>query len=151
MKRALTLLAFVALAHSALAEEPIDRALASSLKSYDCNDLTSKAHELDGKIIKLKFFVRNNTISTEEDGSKRCYVSSFYYGNRRDKEGGSVYVKIPEDGLAWFTKVPTNWSEQRSTFIVIGRVENSKSGAWPTVALLGREIKTDIKGSKIVW
>lgn len=151
MKHLLALLTLFVFTGPSYADEPIDRTLANSLKSYDCNQLASKAHELDGKIVKLKFFVRDSIISDSSDGNKRCYVSSFYYGNRRDKEGGSVYVKIPAEGVAWFTKVPTNWFNNNSTFVVIGRVEKSGSGSWPTVTLLGREVKTDTKGPRIVW
>jgi hypothetical protein len=61
---------------------------------------------------------------------------------------GSIAAVIPKEAIAWFTKITTN-ENSKKPFLVYARVVSAGSGSH--VELLGRELKTDIRGSHIVW
>lgn len=145
MKHSLAALLF--LASAALADVDIDRKIAASLKTYDCGEIEAKGHELIGKIIRIRFYRRDAEVS-QEDGANRGLVHSFSTSNRPNAIYGYVRVVVPNDGMPWFTKLPTDF-RTRGPSVVIARLD--KGGSIPEATLLGREIKTDAKGSRIVW
>lgn len=143
--------ALAALITFARADVEIPREEAATLKSMDLEDIEKKAHELEGKIVRLKFNYRGTSAAKSADGglkgSLHIYVSSLAT-NRAVSKFGSIEVTVPPEGAAWFTKIPTN--ESRATILVIARlVKGRYSGL--AAELLGREIKTDLKGSRIIW
>jgi ribosomal protein L29 len=137
----------------ALADTEIRREEAASLRSYDLEDLAAKAHSLEGQLVRLKFNYRLATFQKEKDGSIKGRLMIWRYrptATRTTLTSGSCEVTVPEEGIPWFMKVPT--TESRGSLLVIARVEKSdESTGIPKATVLGREVKTDTKGSRIVW
>ena len=133
------------------ADVEISREEAGSIQSYDLDKFTDKAVQLEGKIVKLKFNYRLKDVEKKEDGTLTGDLRIWKYGSGAvgsTYKSGGIAVTVPPEGAGWFLKVPT--TESRATLIVIAKIGKSQSGS-PSAELLGREIKTDLKGSRIVW
>jgi hypothetical protein len=140
----LTLIAF-----PAFADVELERDQAATMKSFTLNELVPQVHDFVGKIIKVKFSSRDATIRKEKDFS----VGLIYNYTNTRKRGVYTYfasarIHVPEEGLSWFSKL-TVGDLQRSSYVVVCRVE--KGGTMPELKALGREIKTDSKGSRVIW
>lgn len=138
-----------------LSDTEISKDVAAKIKAFTCNDFESRGHEIEGQIIKLKFTSRETRIDDTGDGTSSGWVQFYVESSRRKKTDsgwGTVKVTFPKVATAWFGKVPTN-SEAKGTITVIGKVESTgvKFGARYCVTLIGREIKTDAKGTRAVW
>lgn len=147
MKNALLLMTLFAF--PAFADVEIERNEAATMKSFTLNELAPQVHEFVGKIIKVKFSSRDADIRKEKDLSVGIINN---YSNTR-KRGvysyfSSAKLYVPEEGLPWFSKL-TVGDYQRSSYVVVCRVE--KAGVIPELKALGREIKTDAKGTRIIW
>jgi hypothetical protein len=152
---ALCAVAFIRAADPAPAGTDIETKVAQTLKTYTPPEFDTKKESLDGQIIKLKFTSRETDIRENKDGVLIGSVRNYDTKNSK-AAGGSGYltVSIPKEQKEWFTKITTNY-EGRVSFTVIGKVKKGL-GYYAMlngygVELLGREIKTDMKGSKIVW
>lgn len=132
----------------------LTREESASLKTIDLNELAAKLAAYEGKIVKLRFTSRSEKSTSMPDGKLRC--SLFYYRNRPDpyKKGvtttnGGLLAFIPPAGQEWFLNLTTVYTSQ-APIHVIARVSKGAAGQ-PQGELLGREIRTDAKGSRIVW
>jgi len=153
MKTAFPLaIVLLTLALRSFADVELTREEAASIQGYDLDKLGSKAPQLEGKIVRLKFSYRENSVKKNDDGSisgelriwrpSTGAIGSYY-------RYGGTYVTVPAEGAEWFLKLPTA-TTSRGTVTVIARVGKPKLDQ-PTAEILGREIKTDLKGSRIVW
>lgn len=138
---------------TARADVPLTSAEANSVRSIDVTDYQAKSFELDGKIVKLKFNRRDSTVQKQDDGGMNGYIGLWKERNTTNPKywlrTGSLPVKVPSEGVEWFLKIPTTY-ESRGNQVVFVRVHAGKTGE-ARVELLGRELKTDSKGSRIVW
>lgn len=129
----------------------IDPALARSMKSMPVNEFQTRAAMLEGQVIKIKFNYRDREIVKNDDGTLSCRVKTFLDSSRRrsaDMAFGAVPVTFPAEALPWFSRISTD-IESRAILVAIGRVKSVRG--MPEVELIGREIKTDSRGSKVVW
>ena len=106
-------------------------------------------------MIKLRFSYRDAAVrrSQGEPGLHVGQVQSYLETSRKksvDSGWAFVDVLMGQEALAWFSKIPTN-IDSRASIVAVGRVAELKESAEPVVILLGREIRTDIKGSRAVW
>jgi len=147
----LIIAAFIA-ASPLLADVPISREEAQSLKSYDLGQVEKQGPALEGKVVRLKFNYRSAAVKKADDGSISGTISVWLY---RTYAAGSILregdlsVAVPPEGAAWFMKIST--VEERSTVNVIARMKKGKVAGTLAADLLGREVKTDVKGPRIVW
>ena len=122
---------------------------ARSIPSMDLEKLEEKEPTLAGKIVRLKFNYRSGDVTKKDDGSMTGRIS-FWKNNSGfsayNYKSGHRRVGIPAEGVDWFLKQPTK--ESRASLLVYARIPESTK---EPVVLLGREIKTDLKGSRIVW
>ena len=133
------------------ADVELTREEATSIQGYDLDKLGDKHALLEGKIVRLKFNYRSQMVTKNEDGSvsgelriwrpSTGAIGSYY-------RAGATYVTVRAEGVAWFMKVST--TETRGTGTVLAKIGKPRQGQ-PTAELLGREIKTDLKGSRIIW
>jgi hypothetical protein len=77
-------------------------------------------------------------------GTLRIWVSSSRTTNGVYKSG-MLDVTVPADGVEWFLKQPSK--ESRASLLIYARMSEDGKKA----KLLGREIRTDLKGPKIIW
>jgi hypothetical protein len=99
----------------------------------------------------VKFNYRSSSIQELKDGSRSGQINiwrSKYVTGARTTKDGSLSVRFPESALEWFRRIPTDYNS-RASIIAIVRI--GKSGDGHSAEILGREIKTDTKGSHIVW
>ncbi len=126
---------------------------ATKIKSYDVDEIGSKGPALEGQIVKVKFNYRTKMATAKPDGTLAGELALYRY---RDTIGGgglrygSLATTVPAEGIAWFMKIPTE-DMSRATLIVFARLGKSTLSGRPAAELLGREIKSDMKGSRIVW
>ncbi len=147
MKNFLTLAALCALLLSPVhAEMPLTREQAANIKSFDAQELAEQAFQLPGEIVKIKYTRRLKPVEKLEDGQFTGQLGIDIYRSGTARYG-FVQVKVPAEAGDWFLKVPTEYS-RRGAMIVFARVNPSSQ---PMVELIGRELKTDAKGSRIVW
>lgn len=136
------------------ADVPLTSAEANSIRSIDVTDFQAKAFELDGKIVKLKFNRRSTTVEKQDDGGLHGSIGLWKERNTVNPKysfrTGTLPVKVPSEGAEWFLKIPTTYESMRGYYMVFARVHAGKT-ADERVELLGREMKTDSKGSRIVW
>lgn len=132
---------------------PIDTKIAQTLKTYTPPEFDVKKDSLDGQVIRLKFTSRDSAIKDTKDNALLAGVAQSY-GSYSGKAGGgstSVDVTFPKEQRDWFAKISTAFSA-RASITAIGRVRKIGNGyRGHVIDLLGREIKTDMKGSRIVW
>ena len=135
---------------SALADVEITREEAGTIPSVDLQKLKEKPFDYEGKIVKLKFNYRSEAVEKQSDGSLSgmIYISQSNIYSTRTEKSGTARVTVPAEGVTWYMKQPTN--ESRGSLVVVARVKKAE-GIYPMVELLGREIRTDTKGSKIIW
>ena len=143
-----TLIIIAAVVTPALGDTELTREEATTLQSYDLDKFADKAPQIEGKIIRLKFNYRLPTITKKDDGSIAGKLG--LWRTRTGAVGsrlkyGDLSVVVPPEGAAWFTELPIS-EYSRATLNVIARV--GESGR---VELLGREVKTDLKGSHVFW
>jgi hypothetical protein len=133
---------------------PITREEAASMKSVDIDKLGEQLPSYEGKIVKLRFNHRAAEISKKDDGTitGSIYFFRSAYDTRnanRETKFGEVYAVVPSAGADWFMKIPTSMGS-RTTLYAIARISKTQYGA-TQAELLGREIKTDLKGSRVIW
>ena len=129
--------ALAALTIPVFADVPITEEEAAKVRSYDLQMFArSRVRFSTGALVKLMFSFRDDSVSKTPDGS--------LIGRIED----SAQVIVPTEGVNWFMALPAKYTA-RKTVVVFVRVEFI--GNYPAVELLGREIKTDIEGSRIVW
>jgi hypothetical protein len=150
--KALLLLLMTALVGRAALGEEIDTETAQSIRTVDSYVLSWQYTENPysakyppslklavGDLVKLRFYDRRLG-ELNEDGSMRAGI---YESNCP----GSLYLKVPKDGIPWFTKIVAE--KRRSARYVFCRVIRLSGGL--ELELLGREIKSDTKTSSFVW
>lgn len=142
------LAAVLCLASGADTEIPRDEAAA--IKSYDLDDFMEQRDMLEGKIVKLKFTYRSREVSKKPDGSAISTLHLYRYRNTvgAETETGQQQVLIPKEGMDWFYKLPASGS--RRSYVVFARVVKGEDGG-VVAELLGRDMKTALKGSVISW
>ncbi len=141
----------VLLSHSFSAPVEITRDEAQKMASYDLEKIEEYGPDLAEKIIRVKFNYRSKSVEKLPDGKIKGTLRIWKYlpnTYRTDYiRSGSLDVIVPQEGVEWFMKIPP--SETRATLLVYVRMpKDTKKGR---AELLGREIKTDLKGSTIVW
>ena len=152
MKSILLLTAFTAIALTSRGDVDIKREEATALKTYDIPTLEAKSADLEGQIVRVRFNYRTAQITDDKDGYKRGQLGIWRTDSRAGRAGyqsGYIRVRVPAEAVEWFRKLTTN-DATHQTFTVIARVEKDQ-GERASIELLGREIKTDTKGSHIVW
>lgn len=152
-------LVIAAVVSSAFAQAPvkdegvaIETKVAQSLKTLTPPELDTKKETLEGQIIKLRFTSRGTDIRETKDG-KLSGEARGYETNTRKAAGGSSYLTVtfPPEQKDWFLRISTSY-ESRTPIVVIGRVvKGSSYYGSHTVDILGREIRTDLKGTRIIW
>jgi hypothetical protein len=143
----------LALAPPIFADLEIKREEAANLPSVDIQKLNYRGLEYEGKIVRLKFNYRSSVVEKLKEGGGLSGTLSIWQSNAyvtRPQKSGNVKVTVPPEGVAWFMKIPTTY-DSRSTLVVIARITKASGEAYPQAELLGREIKTDLKGSKVLW
>jgi hypothetical protein len=149
--RALVFAAFIA-ANPLFADVPITREEAQSLKSYDLGQVEKEGPALEGKLVRLKFNYRSAEVKKDNDGSVSGTLMIWLYRGYATStilRQGDLGITVPPEGAAWFMKIPT--VEGRATTNAIARMKKGKKNGPLTAELLGREIKTDVKGPRVVW
>ena len=144
-------LAFLTVCTAVSGDTEITRDEVITLRSYTLDELVAKSEELEGQIVRLKFNYRSSLFEKGDDGSIKGMLMIWRYRpttSRNIYTSGSCQVTVPPEGAEWFFKLPT--SESRGSLLVIARVGKTKTGIGQA-KLLGREIKTETKGSRIVW
>lgn len=141
-------------------DEIIDSKVAAKMKTYTPAEFEDKANTLTNQIIRIKFSSRGGIrASKDKVGYHICEVRIWEYApNRAKPREGRIAVLFPETALAWFTRIPTGGPydlKNKSIVTVIGRVHapSSDSDFYDAhfVELIGRNLKTDHKGTQAVW
>jgi hypothetical protein len=104
--------------------------------------LAENERHLSGKIVRLKFTSRSKFVAKTLDGSSVTFI--LLWKSTADRE--SRRVRVPEEVTEWFLKQPAEQS--RASLFVCARIPASND---EPALLLGREVKTDSKGTRIVW
>lgn len=122
-----------------------------SIKTIDPDELGDQLPVFEGKIVKLKFNYRLGDVDKQADGSMKGRVGIY----RSSLDGrrfayGYAAVHVPAEAKDWFLKLTTS-DTSRGTIYAFGRVEKSGESSSTVVKLLGRELRTDMKGSRIFW
>ena len=128
----------------------ISREEAAAIKSYDLDDFMDVRDQLEGKIVKLKFTYRSREVAKQPDGAATSTLHLYRYRNNigAETESGYQAVKIPKEGMEWFYKLPTTGS--RKSHVVFAKITKTPEGNL-VAELLGRDMKTALKGSAISW
>lgn len=148
MKRIIPLLVAISAAGRIFAADPasptatneseITKEEATSAKAIDVAELAKSGGALSGKVVKLKFSTRAVDSRITATGFQGTVLS-------KGMAFAGVSVGGAKEGADWFSKVSTDLDSRR-TYVVIARIKNGTFAR-----ILGREIKTDMKGSKVVW
>lgn len=155
MKHHFSIAAFLfAISPSLHAADPVvgtelTREQATKIVSYDLDKLEDKAPMLSGEIVRLKFNYRSTHVTKKPDGSMDGELLLWKYPTGAvgsTYKSGSLLVTVPTEGVEWFMKQPS--IEARATLLIYARLPEGKGRR---AVLLGREIKTDVKGPRIVW
>ncbi len=134
---------------------PIPREQAASLKTVDPEEITkSGPAKMEGKLIKLRFNCRGESYEPvsgiDEYRSRVGFFRSAYGFAGGTERYGTLDVRFPHNALDWFLKLPTDTGARKTT-VVIARVTPSKLNGRLEAEILGREIRTDSKGPKVIW
>ena len=124
----------------------------SALRSLDLEQIAKEGPALEGKVIRLKFNYRSASVQKSDDGSRAGSLGIWklkYRPSITTVQSATVSVKIPKEGAEWFMKIPSDEYSQRATSQVVARIIKNQGS--PSAQLLGREVKTDVKGSRVVW
>jgi hypothetical protein len=122
---------------------------AASIKSFDVQKVSEQAVALNGQIVKIKFTCRESRITPEGDEGAKGGLYQWAFTSVTDRlRNGTMSAHIPKEAVAWFTKITTDYNSKKP-YLVYARVVAAGNGSH--VELLGRELKTDIRGSHIVW
>jgi hypothetical protein len=140
-----------ALAQSLTKPVEITREEAQKIVAYDLEKLADLGPAVAGQIVRLKFNYRSQSVDKDPSGkimgTLRIWKYLPYVSRGDYIRSGSIDVIVPAEGAEWFMKLPR--TESRSSLLVYARMpDDLKKGR---AELLGREIKTDFKGSRIVW
>ena len=136
--------ALAALTIPVFADVPITEEEAAKVRSYDLQMFArSRVRFSTGALVKLKFSFRDDSVSKTPDGSLIGRIEDW-----RGDLSYSAQVIVPAEAVNWFMTLPAKYTA-RKTVVVFVRVEFV--GNYPAAELLGREIKTDLQGSRIVW
>ena len=136
--------ALTALTIPVFADVPITEEEAAKVPSYDLQIFArSRVRFSTGALVKLKFSFRSDSVSKNPDGSLIGRIEDW-----RGDLSDSANVIVPAEAVNWFMALPAKYTA-RQTVVVFARVKFI--GNYPAAELLGREIKADIKGSRIVW
>lgn len=98
---------------------------------------------LKGKLIKLTFVCRAGAMSDLADGGKSGEVLDSPTVRQK------LDVEVPKEGVKWFMDLPTT-DGGGPPITAYGRLATSKFGE-PVFKILGTELKTDAKGTRISW
>jgi hypothetical protein len=153
MKSALAFAALLFVTSVAHADTEVPRDKAGSIKSVDAQEIEEQGPKLVDQIIKLKFNYRSTEISEGKaaegvlGGSVSIFRPNHYVG--KTTRAGSARVTFPADRRDWFLKIPTDF-QSRASITVYAKVQKGEVSGYQA-EILGRELKTDAKGSRIVW
>jgi hypothetical protein len=156
MKAVLIPLLFLAALSHASEGIDISREQAASLKTFDPEEIESTGPaKLEGALVKLRFNCRlpwyEPVSGIDEYRSGVGFFRSTYAFAGGRSSSGVVNVRFPHSALPWFLKLPTD--SARKTTVVIARLRKNDADVSGVMLaeILGREIRTDSKGSKIIW
>lgn len=122
---------------------------ASAIKSYDLHELQAQATVLNTELLKVKFNYRlPETELLDEGVLKGTIAFSATNVTTGVAKTGSMMVLVPKEGRAWFMKVPTLATSRRPLY-AFARLHIKEN--IPQLELLGRELKSTLKGPQIVW
>ena len=105
-------LSFLAVCGTLFGDTEITREEATTLRSYDLNDLMAKRPALEGQLIRLKFNYRSSAVE-KKDGAITGRLMIWRYQSTRSRtimKSGTCVVSVPEEGVQWFLKLPTTES-----------------------------------------
>lgn len=137
----------------AMADVEIPKSEAQSIKSIDAQDARDFAAKNDGKLVRIRFNYRGSSVEVKPDGGAtaelRIYRNRMNTTNdQRSLRWGGVSAQFPPEGVKWIQNVTTH-EDSRVALYVIARLHN-KDGTG-TVEVLGRQVVTDFKGSRVTW
>lgn len=134
MRKLVLSLLFAAIPAAVFADVELTREEATgTIKAYHFTDLERAGLTESGKLVKLRIG-RIDQAEKQQDGS----IHARYY---------RTYFYIPAEGADWFLKAISK--PGNATTIAYARM--ARGTAFDRIQLLGREIKTDSKGSRIIW
>ena len=140
----------LALTWPSLAAVDLTRDEAAAIKSLDLQDVEQQGPKMIDQVVKLKCTRRGTAADPLPDGTYSGILG--YYTSNAVMTGrvrsGMITTVVPKEGLEWFMKLPT--IDTRKSVIVFAKLTKGQDGLI-RATLLGRELKTDIKGSHIVW
>lgn len=144
---------FFLLAATAIADVPIDQNEAQSIKSIDAQEARDSAAKLDGKLVRIRFNYRSVSVEVKPDGTAaaklRIYRSrAAVMNDARGFRFGGVDAVFPAEGVNWVQNLTTH-DESKAPLYVIARLHNVNGTAEAEV--LGRQVVTDSKGSRVTW
>lgn len=145
---AITLAIVALLLGTARADYELTREEASTMKSYRLEELNKLIGTLDGRIVRIKFMNREPDVVRAQNGPATGGVIEYL----RDPDGmlSTMRVTVDAGGADWFQRLPAGQPRRDSRMIqAIGRVGLEKGR--PHIHILGREVKTDLKGPRVVW
>ena len=135
-------------------DEIIDSKVAAKIKTYTPAEFADKANTLTNQIIRIKFNLRGKIEASEEKAGYRISSVGIYEPNssRNKQRSGNFNVLFPESALPWFTHIPYDGkTAPMLTAIVRVRAATSDFYGDPFVEIIGRNLKTDHKGTQAVW
>jgi hypothetical protein len=122
---------------------------ASAIKSFDLHELQAQATVLNNELLKVKFNYRlPETELLDDSVLKGTIAFSATNVTTGVAKTGSMMVLVPKEGRAWFMKIPTLPSSRRPLY-AFARLHIKENV--PQLELLGRELKSTLKGPQIVW
>lgn len=127
------------------ADVAITKDEASSIKTYDLAEVADRGPTLNGSLIRVKFNYRGRDLD-----QNKCSIGLYNATNPAKIKTAVVPAAIPPEGMNWFLKISTD-QYSRQQVVVYGRVISETPETPRHIQLLGREMKTDIKGARILW
>lgn len=117
-------------------------------KIADVVEISSNPPAFAGKFVKLKFYERSQEFAATKAGD--LMEGRVQYHDAKANSAG-IDVFFPKEAAAWFSKLPidANLFQQTKSFTAYARI--SIEGGSPEADLMGREIKTDLKGPSLIW
>jgi hypothetical protein len=112
------------------------------VESANIKTLTpSEVGAYQGNIVKIRFICRDVQVEQNKDGTFDGFLCA----------ENCVRGRFPASASAWFQKVTTNQRSRVALFVFgkIGPFDPETNS--PTAVILGRELRTDLKGATIVW
>lgn len=109
-----------------------------NVKTLDVGRMQEQVEAVRGKVVKVKFQCRDPQHVTYGTGLRGQLLS----WHEKSRSWWRLNVIIPQEGMAWYLALPTTKENEK---FVYARLHG------PNGYLLGREIRTGLKGPETVW